>query len=123
MRRRVLVIAEGGVRTNLAGAFDETAYSMTEAHDGEEGMKILRSGEVFDLLVTDTAVWGMNARQLVDAIRGARPNMPILLIFEDADAPDHLQLAPGTQALHKPFSHDQLIDRVRALLTNTNLSQ
>jgi len=70
-----------------------------------------------DLLISDVGLPGLSGLQLAEAARAARPDLPILLITGYAGkAAETLQLAPNTELLRKPFTLDQLADRVQAML-------
>jgi DNA-binding response OmpR family regulator len=78
---------------------------------------VLHSLEHLDLLVTDVGLPGLNGRQLADAARERRPNLPVLLITGYAGAAlTDWQLAPGMEVMGKPFELDALAARVGDLL-------
>ncbi len=83
-------------------------------------MEVLRRGEPFDLLFTDVVMpGGMNGRQLAEAARSLRPELPVLFTSGYTDeavldrgrsdaAPAHL--------LHKPYRRTELAAKVRLVL-------
>jgi CheY-like chemotaxis protein len=71
-----------------------------------------------DLLVTDVGLPGLNGRQLADAAREKRPDLPVILITGYAGkALEDGELAPGMEVMRKPFALPALANRVRVLLT------
>jgi PAS domain S-box-containing protein len=110
--RSVLVVEdELTVRTTAARALKEAGYAVHEASDGQEALDILeqRSGHT-DLVITDLGMPVMDGHELARRLRATRPDLPILFISGYGDT--------GTVSpfLQKPFSPDDLIRRVGAVL-------
>jgi PAS domain S-box-containing protein len=114
----VLVVEdEADVRANLVEAIRELGCRVLEAADGPSGLRVLQTREPVDLLVTDIGLPGLNGRQLADAARERRPDLPVVLITGYAGtALVDWQLAPGMQVLRKPFALSELLARVGELL-------
>jgi PAS domain S-box-containing protein len=115
----VLVVEdEPIVRGVILEMLGEQGYRTLEAVDGPSGLKILRTGQRIDLLVTDVGLPGMNGRQLADQARETRPDLKILFITGYAEnvamAGGFLQ--PGMEMITKPFDLDNLSRRVRAMI-------
>jgi CheY-like chemotaxis protein len=114
----VLVVEdEGDVRDMIVRMLRELGCEVLEAADGPAGLKIVESGRRLDLLVTDVGLPGLNGRQLADAAREKRSDVPVILItgyagraLEDGD------LAPGMEVMRKPFALAALTNRVQVLL-------
>jgi CheY-like chemotaxis protein len=95
----------------------ELGCTVLEAADGPAGLRIVQSRQPLDLLVTDVGLPGLNGRQLADAARTMRPDLPVLLITGYAGkALEDLALAPGMTVMPKPFTLDALAASVSALL-------
>jgi PAS domain S-box-containing protein len=110
--RSVLVVEdELTVRTTAARALKEAGYAVHEASDGQEALDILeqRSGYT-DLVITDLGMPVMDGHELARRLRATRPDLPILFISGYGDT--------GTVSpfLQKPFSPDDLVRRVGAVL-------
>ena len=123
----LLVEDEETVREAAAEALRTDGFSVIEAKDGHEGLKILHQafrrekGAGLDLLVTDIGLpGGLNGRQLADAARSMAADLPILLITGYAgDAlKDRGQLEQGMALLVKPFELSALTARVRRLIAS-----
>ena len=87
--------------------------------DGAAGLKVLCSQARVDLLITDMMLpGGMNGRQLAEAARAARPDLPVLFITGYAEnfLLGNGQLEPGMQVVSKPFTLDALSKRIKDLL-------
>jgi PAS domain S-box-containing protein len=116
----VLVIEdEPVVRGVILEMLAEQGYRTLEAVDGPSGLKILRSGERIDLLVTDVGLPGMNGRQVADQARESRPNLKILFItgYAESVAMADGFLQPGMEMITKPFDLDHLAQRIRAMIS------
>ena len=58
----------------------ELGYAAVETADGPPGLRMPRSNQRIDLLVTDVGPPGPDGRQLADAARVARPGLKVLFI-------------------------------------------
>jgi CheY-like chemotaxis protein len=113
-----VVLFQNDVWRWIAEALTEMGCAVVEARDGPEGLRLLQSSEIFDLMITDVGLPGLNGRQLADAARALKPDFPVLIITGYAGtALDHLEPGTGIEILRKPFSLDELATRVRGLLT------
>jgi CheY-like chemotaxis protein len=75
-----------------------------------QALKVLNTGEEFDLVITDYAMPGMNGLDLATKIREVRPSLPIILAtgYAELQAED----ARGFTRLAKPYTQDQLTQAV-----------
>ncbi|ONG46627.1 hybrid sensor histidine kinase/response regulator [Pseudoroseomonas deserti] len=116
----VLVVDdEASVRLILAEVLGDLGYTVIEASAGHEGLSLLRSSPPIDLLVTDVGMpGGMNGRQLADAARRQRPELPVLFVtgFAASGLARDGTLPEGMQVLAKPFPVGELIRKVQELL-------
>jgi nitrogen-specific signal transduction histidine kinase len=118
--KTVLVIEdEPVVRAVVIEMLAEQGYRTLEAVDGPTGVKILRSGERIDMLVTDIGLPGMNGRQVADQARETRPGLRILFItgYAESAAMSEGFLQPGMELITKPFDLDHLAQRIRAMIS------
>jgi PAS domain S-box-containing protein len=117
----VMVIEdEPVVRGVVLEMLAEQGYRVLEAVDGPSGLKILRSNESVDLLVTDVGLPGMNGRQVADQARETRPELKILFItgYAESVAISDRFLQPGMEMITKPFQLDHLAWRIRAMISS-----
>jgi signal transduction histidine kinase/ActR/RegA family two-component response regulator len=116
----ILVIDdEPTVRMLVADALGEQGYTIVEAGDGAEGLRLLQSRTRVDLLITDVGLpGGLNGRQVADAAWAARPDLKVLFItgYAENAVLNHGHLAHGMQVLTKPFTIDDLVRRVDRML-------
>ncbi|MBL6082334.1 PAS domain-containing protein [Belnapia sp. T18] len=110
----LLVDDEAGVRSSAAERLQELGFRVLEAADGMEALLLLAKGARPDLLITDVGLpSGMNGRQLAEAMQGQIPGLPVLFITGYAAA----DLPPEIEVIHKPFTLNELAQRVQVLLT------
>jgi CheY-like chemotaxis protein len=116
--KRVLVVEdEDDVRALIVDALRALGYLVQEAADGTVALGMLRSPIRYELLVTDVGLPGMNGRQLADAARESRPNLPVLLMTGYAGtALDRMRVGEDMRILRKPFGLTKLTETVAELL-------
>ncbi|MBP9752973.1 MAG: response regulator [Proteobacteria bacterium] len=114
----LLVEDEEAVRMFSARALREKGYTVLEAENGEDALKIIKKGEKFDLLVTDVVMPKMDGPTLNKKVRDIIPQMKT--IFISGYAEDTFRKNLGTNAqihfLPKPFSLKDLIFKVQEVL-------
>ena len=115
----LLVEDEESVRELVRETLKTKGYSVMEAADGIQGMKIAESFEgKIDILITDVAMPGMGGHELAKRVTAARPGIKILFLSgytEDAIIHEGV-LDPGTAFLQKPFTLQALARKVRDVL-------
>ncbi|MES1972432.1 MAG: PAS domain-containing protein [Pseudomonadota bacterium] len=116
----VLVVDdEPAVRMLVTEILGELGYAAIQAGDGAEALAILESDARIDLLVTDVGLpGGMNGRQVADAARAVRPDIPVLFItgFAENAVVGDGPLDPGMELVTKPFSMEALAARIRDMI-------
>jgi CheY-like chemotaxis protein len=116
---RVLVVEdEPDVRMLVVDVLKELGYRVEVACDSHEALPVLQGNEPVDLLVTDVGLPGLNGRQLAEVARQHRPGLKVLFMTgyaREAEVRGDF-LDPGMDLLTKPFSIDELAQRVRQLI-------
>ena len=111
----LLVEDEADLRALAAETLRERGYAVLEAEDGPTALRHLK-GKV-DALVTDVGLpGGMNGRQIAEAARESRPDLPVLFMTGYAGKVLDGELAPGMAVIGKPFALDALAVKVQTLL-------
>jgi hypothetical protein len=116
----VLVVEdEPVVRGVILEMLAEQGFRTLEAIDGPSGLRILRTRQRIDLLVTDVGLPGMNGRQLADQARETRPGLKVLFItgYAESVAMADGFLEQGMEMITKPFELDNLSRRIRAMVS------
>lgn len=115
---KVLVIDdEPGVRDLISEALSLSEITAVQAADGLEALSFLRR-ERFDLLVLDINMPKLDGLALLEKLRTEGMSVPVLMLSARADKSDINQgLRMGADDyLTKPFSIEELVLRVKAIL-------
>lgn len=115
----LLVDDEASIRLMAAEALEDHGYTVLQAGDGPAALVMLQSDMRIDLLLTDVGLpGGLNGRQLADAGRSLRKELPVLFITGYAEQALFGQTSPsaGMHILTKPFVMSTLTAKVAALL-------
>ena len=115
--RLLIVEDEKRLATSLAKGLTAEGFAVDVVHDGLEGLHLAGQG-VYDLVVLDIMLPGMNGYRICAALRAAGPETPILMLTaKDGEYDEAEGLDTGADDyLTKPFSYVVLVARVRALL-------
>ena len=118
----VLVVDdESGVRDLLSDALRIAGYETEVAGDGVEALSIWRARAI-DLCIVDINMPTMDGFEFLETVRRHDPDAPVLLLSA-RDAPN--DIAKGLRIgaddyVRKPFSLEELLLRVAAILRRTN---
>ena len=116
----VLVVEDDvGVRHLAVRVLISYGYHVLEAEGGPQALLLSEQHqEPIHLLLTDVVMPQMNGRELVSRLRGQRPGIPVLYMsgYTDSATLQLGALPPHTAFLPKPFSVEDLIRKVRALM-------
>jgi two-component system NtrC family sensor kinase len=116
----ILVVEDDeGVRSYTGEILDELGYRVLVAPDARDALRFIEQPERhIDLLLTDMVMPGLNGRQLADAARALRPDLPVLFMTGySRNAIVHQgRLDSGLSLIQKPFGRDALAAKVREAL-------
>jgi len=115
----LLVEDEDAVRGLLTEVLTGHGYAVLGASNGAEALRISRAhGGTIDLLLTDVVMPGMGGREVATALGEGRPGLRVLFAsgYTAEAIARHGVLEPGTDLIHKPFTPDALLRRVRESL-------
>jgi GAF domain-containing protein/CheY-like chemotaxis protein len=106
------------VRAVSADALRELGYTVIEAADAAEALRIVEGGQVISLLFTDVVMPGMSGRELVDRLRENGIDVPVLYTtgYTRNAIVHNGTLEPHTQLLTKPFTIEDLASKIRLVL-------
>lgn len=94
-------------------------YKVIEAGSAEQALKIADEfTEPIHLLLTDVIMPGMSGRQLAERVHSKRPQTRIIYMtgYTDDMVVQHKVLEPGVNMLQKPFTRQDLAQKVRSTL-------
>jgi len=115
----LLVEDEPVVRELAVATLREKGYTVVEAVNGEEGLRLARQHDgKIDLVLTDVVMPVMGGKEMADALRTSHPDTKVLFTSgytEDALG-HHGVLRPGILFLPKPYMTATLARKVREIL-------
>ncbi len=112
----ILVVEDDNiVRMLIVDVLEELDYKVLEAADGGEALKLLGSQNVIHLMMTDQGLPDMTGTELAKKAREHRPDLPVLFASGYAE---NIDVPAGMHMIGKPFSIDQLRDKVKAVLAH-----
>jgi two-component system response regulator MprA len=116
-RRLLLVEDDRGVRESLARALQYEGYDVTTAEDGGRGLELARSMDP-DALILDVMMPVLDGLEVTRKLRSTGTDVPILMLTARHQITDRVAGldAGADDYLVKPFSLDELLARLRALL-------
>jgi CheY-like chemotaxis protein len=96
----------------------ELQYEALEVSEPTAALPLLASDQRIDLMVSDIGMPGMNGRDLAEAARLHRPDMPILFITGYAEQATRRAdfLGENMSMITKPFSLDTLARTIDDLI-------
>ena len=114
---RILVIDDDdAVRAAIKAILDFEGHEAVLACDGRQGLEALDEG-VFDLLIVDIFMPGMDGFETIRFVRRIKPGIPIIVISGASShsfsptSPDFLSMATklgAVRSLRKPFKRREL---------------
>ena len=116
----MVVEDEEGIRDLAAWVLRDAGYTVLEACNGLEGLRLAQEQPTrkIDLVVTDVIMPHMGGKDMADRLRTMLPDTRILFTsgYTDDALAHHGVLNPGVAFLEKPFSPARLACRVRETL-------
>jgi DNA-binding response OmpR family regulator len=115
--KMLLVEDEEKVAHFISKGLEEEGYAIDVAYDGRKGLDLLKEF-TYDLVLLDLMIPEISGLDLLKIIRSWGNNTPVLIITAKNSKEDVVKgLDTGSDDyLTKPFSFDELLARIRALL-------
>ena len=117
---KILIVEDQtGISEFLKQGLEEEGYQVTIAGDGHEGLRLAKSGQ-FNLILLDWMLPKMNGLTVCMKLRETDKATPIIFLT----AKDTIQetitglQAGGNDYIKKPFSFEELLERIRVQLRN-----
>nr|WP_314484109.1 response regulator [uncultured Pseudomonas sp.] len=111
----ILVVEDDSiVRMLIVDVLEELEFNVIDAECAEDALVFLENLDIrLDLLMTDFSLPGFNGQQLAVKAQALRQKLPVLIASGLAET---LEPSAGVYLIGKPFSIDQLRDKVKDIL-------
>lgn len=111
----ILVVEDDAiVRMLIVDVLEELEYQVLEAESGDSALQRLANpDQPIDLLMTDYGLPGMTGSELATKAIELRPALRVLFASGFGNS---IEINHGAHILSKPFSIDQLRDKVKTIL-------
>jgi two-component system, cell cycle sensor histidine kinase and response regulator CckA len=115
----LVVEDEKTVRKVMTEILNAQGYTVLEAENGNRALSLIRSDNSIDMVITDVIMPGINGRELIDLIKKEKPDIRFLYVsgYTDNDVIRQGVETNRYDFLQKPFSSQQLSEKIREILT------
>ena len=110
----LLVEDEPAVKGLFSQALHREGYTVHEARNGVEALEVAKGIEHIDVLVTDVVMPYMKGPELARELRAKQEDLKVIFVSGYVAPGD---LGPHQALLQKPFVRQQLIDKVKEVLS------
>ena len=121
-----LLIVEDEPKTGdyLRQGLTEAGFVTDLARDGWDGLELAKAGH-YDLMILDVMLPGLNGWQVLEGVRRAGIDMPVLFLTARDQVEDRVKgLELGADDyLVKPFAFAELVVRIRTLLRRGSIRE
>lgn len=115
---RILVVDDDiQITTFLKSSLKAECFTVDCANDGKRGSFLARTNE-YDLIILDLVLPEKNGLDVCREIRADGIDTPIIILSVKREVPDRIELlkAGADDYISKPFSFDELVARIRAII-------
>ncbi|HZR21115.1 MAG TPA: sigma-54 dependent transcriptional regulator [Verrucomicrobiae bacterium] len=122
-RSKVLLIEDdAGIVVTLRRLLSEEGHQVEIENRGDNGLERART-ELFDVVITDMKLPGLNGLELVRELHRVRPRLPIILITAHGTTETAIEATKSGayDYLVKPFEMPELIELVEQAVTSSRL--
>jgi CheY-like chemotaxis protein len=110
----LVVDDESQIRTLVRVLVEQAGYSVMEASNAEDALRIVQEHSGPQLLLTDIVMPGMNGLALAARAHHLRPALPV--IFMTGFANEYQAQLSGSVCLRKPFKPAELITAIQDVI-------
>ncbi len=114
----IVVDDEPEIRKLVGAMLTAVGFRVLSADTGENAVRLFKSHPETDLLLTDVVAPGMSGPMIADEIAALKPAIKVLFMsgFDNTQVVQRYVVEKGYSLLVKPFTMEQLEQKVRAVL-------
>jgi CheY-like chemotaxis protein len=119
VEEKVLVVEDAeGLRELVRRLLQRQGYTVLVASNADEALRLFEEHPSIDLLLTDVVMPGPSGPELTTQLVGRRPALKVVYMsgYTEEAIVQHGVLRPGIAFLHKPFTSDTLVRKLRETL-------
>lgn len=126
-RPRILCVDDERLnRTIVRDMLESTQYTVLEAENGEEALRILEDHTI-DVILLDINMPGIDGFEVCERIKGSEElrHIPVIMVTALTDTEDRIKgiEAGAEEYIYKPFNEAELLARIRMLLKVKELNE
>ncbi len=124
MTRKILIVEDDPATASyIAKGLGEAGFAVESCDNGRDGLFLASEG-IFDLIIADRMLPGIDGLAMISAVRAAGIDTPALILSALASVDDRVDglRAGADDYLCKPYSFAELSARVEALLRRKDRS-
>ena len=118
--KTILVVDdEPEIRKLVTAMLTRNGYRVLTADTGENAVRLYHNNPDIDMLRTDVVAPGMSGPMIADQIAGLKPDIKVLFMsgYDSTQVVQRYVVEKGYSLLSKPFTIDELEQKVRQVLT------
>ena len=117
----LVVDDEPSIRELLSASLRFAGFDVRTAADGREAMAHAASGSYIDLALLDIMLPDMDGFNVLKRLRQGNPDLPAIFLTAKDDVQDKIKglSVGGDDYITKPFSLEEVVARIRAVLRRT----
>ena len=122
MMRILIIDDEARIRSSLNGLLKDEGYSVESRDSGEEGMKMLQE-EMFDVVILDVVLPGMDGLETLERIRKLSPSTKVLMMSGHSDLSTAVRATKlgAYNFFEKPLNPDRVLLELKNIADQINL--
>jgi len=121
---KILVVEdEKNVRKLMCAVLNRSGFETFQAEDGLQALDVMDRQHI-DLVVLDLMMPNMDGYELTRELRGAWPNLPVLMLTAKQEPKDKREgfIAGCDDYMTKPADEEEMVLRIRALLRRSKIA-
>jgi DNA-binding NtrC family response regulator len=120
----LVVDDEPEIRKLVTAMLVRNGYRVLTADTGENAIRLFKNNPGVNLLLTDVVAPGMSGPMIADQIAALDPDIKVVFMsgYDNTQVVQRYVIEKGYSLLVKPFTMEQLGDRIRQVLEGTRTS-